>query len=118
MKGNSLILGLAFVLAALSLGVTLLAYQYVQLTRAFNGAQSTLAQVELRQNRLKALLAEAVEYAKTDSSINPILQSIGARAGTGAAAANGPATGSPATSPAPKAPAAGAKPAAPKTAGH
>lgn len=109
MKGNSLILGLAFVLAALSLGVTLLAYQYVQLTRTFNGAQFAISQVELRQNRLKALVGEAVEYSKRDSSIDPLLYSVGAKQPPGGAAA--PKSPAPAPAPAPK-------PAAPKPAGR
>lgn len=79
MKGNSLLVGLSFLLAALSVGVTLLAYQYVQLTRVLNRAQSTISQVELRQNRLKALVAEAVEYSKKNEAINPLLYSIGAK---------------------------------------
>lgn len=97
MKGNSLVLTLAFVLAALSLGVTLLAYQYVQLTRSYNAAQYAISQVELRQNRLKALLGEAVEYAKRDASIEPILKSIASRPPSTNAPANpGPVPGRPA----------------------
>lgn len=84
-KGNSLLVGLASLLAALSAGVTLLAYQYVQYTRALNAAQHTIAQVEFRQNRLKALLNEAMEYSQRDASINPILYTIGAKQAPGAA---------------------------------
>lgn len=104
MKGNSLSLGLAFVLAALALGVTLLAYQYVQLTRAFNAAQFAVAQVELRQNRLKALAAEAMEYSKRDASINGLLASIGARQGPAPAPAAPPAALPPSPAPAPGTP--------------
>jgi hypothetical protein len=78
-KGNSLLVGLASILAALSAGVTSLAYQYVQLTRALNAAQHTITQVELRQNRLKALVNEAIEYSKRDPSIDPLLYSAGAK---------------------------------------
>ncbi len=78
MKGNSLLVGLAFVLAALSVGVTFLSYQYVQLSRLQNRAQFTITQVELRQNRLRAMVTEALEYAKVNPSISPLLQSIGA----------------------------------------
>ncbi|MBX3748446.1 MAG: hypothetical protein KF833_24330 [Verrucomicrobiae bacterium] len=77
MKGNSLLIGMASLLAAFSAGITLLAYQYVQLTRALNATQHTMAQVELRQNRLKAIVAEAVEFSQRDPSITPLLQSIG-----------------------------------------
>lgn len=83
-KGNSLLVGLASILAAFSAGVTSLAYQYVQLTRALNNAQYTIAQVELRQNRLKALVNEALEYSKRDPAINPLLMSIGAKQSAGA----------------------------------
>lgn len=79
MKGNSLLVGLAFLFAALSVAVTLLAYQYVQLTRLLNRSQFTIAQVELRQNRLKALVSEAVEFSQRDASINSLLYSIGAK---------------------------------------
>jgi uncharacterized membrane protein len=78
-KGNSLLVGLASLLAALSAAVTLLAYQYVQLTRLLNRSQYSVAQVELRQNRLKGLIQEAVEYSRRDPSIDPILISIGVK---------------------------------------
>lgn len=78
MKGNSLLVGLAFVLAALSVGVTFLSYQYVQLTRIQNRAQFTISQVEFRQNRLRTLVNEALEYGKVNPAITPLLQSIGA----------------------------------------
>jgi hypothetical protein len=76
-KGNSLMVGLASLLAALSAGVTLLAYQYVQLTRALNRSQYTIAEVEFRKNRLKALLNEAVLYSQRDPSIKPLLETFG-----------------------------------------
>lgn len=79
MKGNSFLIGLASFLAVLSAGVAFLAYQYVQLTRVLNQSQNTIAQVELRQNRLKMLVNEAREYSRRDPSINPILETIGAR---------------------------------------
>ncbi|MCC6234080.1 MAG: hypothetical protein IT580_15660 [Verrucomicrobiales bacterium] len=78
MKGNSLLVGLAFILAALSVGVTYQAYEYVQLSRLQNRAQFTITQVELRQNRLRAMVSEAMDYAKQNPAIAPILQSIGA----------------------------------------
>ena len=82
MKGNSLLVGLAFLLAALSVGVTLLAYTYVQATRENNRTQFTVqftvAQIEYRQNRHKALVSTALEYARRNPAINPVLQSIGA----------------------------------------
>ena len=80
MKGNSLLVGLAFILAALSVGVTFLSYQYVQLTRIQNRAQFTISQVEFRQNRLRTLVNEAMEYGKVNPAITPLLQSIGAPA--------------------------------------
>lgn len=82
MKGNSLLVGLAFLLAALSVGITLLAYTYVQATRENNRSQFTVqftvAQIEFRQNRHKALVSTALEYARRNPAINPLLQSIGA----------------------------------------
>lgn len=90
MKGNSLLVGLATLLAAFSAGVTSLAYQYVQLTRSLNGAQFAIAQVELRQNRLRALVNESIEYSKRDPSINPLLQAIGAKAGPSTPVTPGP----------------------------
>lgn len=79
MKGNSLVVGMAFLLAAISLFVAWYAFQFVQLTRALNKAQFTLTQVELRQNRLKALVGESIEYAQHNPSINPLLLSVGAK---------------------------------------
>lgn len=79
MKGNSLVVGMAFLLAAISLIVAWYAFQFVQLTRALNKAQFTLTQVELRHNRLKALVNESAEYAQHNPAIQPLLQSIGAR---------------------------------------
>lgn len=84
MKGNSLVVGMAFLLAAISLIVAWYAFQFVQLTRGLNKAQFTLTQVELRQNRLKALVNESAEYAQHNPSILPLLQSIGARPPTAA----------------------------------
>ncbi|MBL9136839.1 MAG: hypothetical protein JNK85_13285 [Verrucomicrobiales bacterium] len=82
MKGNTLLVGLAFLLAALSVGVTLLAYTYVQATRENNRSQFTVqftvAQIEFRQNRHKALVATALDFARRNPAINPILQNIGA----------------------------------------
>lgn len=79
MKGNSLLVGLSLVLAVLSLAVAALAFQYVQLSRALNTSQFTLAQVEMRQNRLKALVAEAVDYSQRNPAIDPLLLAIGAK---------------------------------------
>jgi len=76
-KSNVLLLGPAFLLALLALGVTGLAFQYVLLTRKLNQAQSTLAQIEMSQNRIKALVNECVEYSHKNPEILPILQSIG-----------------------------------------
>lgn len=77
MKSNLLLLGPACLLALLALSVTGLSFQYVQLTRKLNRSQATLAQIELRQNRLKALVNECLEFSQTNASILPILQSIG-----------------------------------------
>jgi hypothetical protein len=63
----------------MSLGVAVLAFQYVQLTRALNTAQFTLNQVEMRQNRLKALVSEAMDYSQRTPAIDPLLVSIGAK---------------------------------------
>lgn len=78
-KGNSLVVGLAFVLAALALLVSVLALQYFQLTRALGRAQSTVNQVEVRQTRLKALVTEALDYSQSNPAINPLLYAIGAK---------------------------------------
>lgn len=91
-KGNSLLVGLAFLFAALSVGVTLFAYEYVQLTRALNRAQITVNQVEVRQNRLKALVAEAMDYSQRNPAINPLLYAIGAKQPPNAPAGAAPAT--------------------------
>ncbi len=77
MKGNSLLVGLASLLAAISAGVTLLCYQHVQLSRSLNRAQYAIAQVEIAQKRLKALADEAIAFSRRDTSILPILQSVG-----------------------------------------
>ncbi len=85
MKGNSVLFGLAFLLAALSVGITLLSYRWVQLTRSLNQAQSTIALVESRQARLRLLVNEASEFAQQNSAIHPILQGAGLRATPAAA---------------------------------
>ena len=87
MKGNSLVVIFALLLAGLSVVVTLLAAQYIQLTRKLNRAQSTIGQVEARHNRLKALVGEAMEYSQRQPAINPLLQAIGAKPGPAAPAA-------------------------------
>lgn len=92
MKGELPIVGMSFLLASLSLGVAVLAFQYVQLTRELNTSQFTLAQVEMRQNRLKALVAEAMEYSQRNPAIDPLLVSIGAKAPAKPAPSSGNAT--------------------------
>lgn len=79
---------LAFLLAAASLGVTFMAYQYVQLTRKLGQVQFRMAQVEFQQNRIKVLGAEALNFSRKDSSIDPILFSAGLKQRPGAAQAN------------------------------
>jgi len=81
-KSNLLLLGPACLLALLALGVTGLSFQYVQLTRELNQAHATLAQVELRQNRIKALVNESLEHSQRNPAILPVLQSIGIRSST------------------------------------
>lgn len=77
--------GMAFLLALMSVVVAWYAFQYVQLTRALNKAQFTVTQVELRQNRLKALVNESVEYSQRNPAINPLLYAIGAKPAPGSA---------------------------------
>lgn len=90
-KGNSLVVGLVFVLAAVALGVSGLALRYVILTSTLGRAQSTVNQVEIRQNRLKSLVAEAVDYSQRNPAINPLLYSIGAKAAPAGSATAGSA---------------------------
>ncbi len=78
-KGNALVVGMAFLLAMISLLIAWYAFEYIQLTRSLNRAQFTATQVELRQNRLKALVAESVEYSQRNPAINPLLIAIGAK---------------------------------------
>ncbi len=78
-KDNSLPVGMAVLLALLSLGVAVFVLQYVQLTRSLNKAQFAINQIELRQNRLKALISEAVDYSQRNPAINPLLQAVGAK---------------------------------------
>lgn len=78
-KGRSLLVTLALVFAALTAGVTLLTYQYVQLTRSLNRSQAAIQQVEMRQNRLKALVAETADHARNNPELQPLLQSLGLR---------------------------------------
>lgn len=95
MKGNSVVVGMAFLLAAISLIVAWYSFQFVQLTRTLGKAQFTLTQVELRQNRLKALANECADYAQINPAINPLLQSIGARPPAPTPSIPEPKTGSP-----------------------
>jgi hypothetical protein len=91
-KGNRLLFSLAFLLAALSVGVTFLAYKYVQLTRELNRAQWSVNQLEQRQNRFRALLAEAVDFSQRNPSMIPVLQSLGVRGSNAPAASPKPTT--------------------------
>ncbi|MGE3310086.1 MAG: hypothetical protein AB7O66_08960 [Limisphaerales bacterium] len=95
MKSNLLLLGPACLLALLALALTGLSFQYVQLTRELNRSQATLAQIEFRQNRIKALVNECIEHAQRNPGLLPILQSIGIKASP---------SGGPAASPSPTAP--------------
>lgn len=84
-------MGMAFLLAVISVLIAWHAFQYVQLTRALNQAQFTSTQIELRQNRLKALVNEAVEYSQRNPAINPMLYAIGAKPNPAAATHTQPA---------------------------
>jgi hypothetical protein len=86
-KSNSLLLGMACLLAAFAVGITILSYWWVQLSRELGRAQVTIAQVEFQQNRFKALVSEAVEYSRRDASMGTLLQSMGLKPTQGASPA-------------------------------
>lgn len=79
MKGNSLLVILALLIAVASLCVMGLAGWHILLTRDLNRTQFMISQFELRQNRLRALVNECAEYGKRNAAIHPLLQSIGVK---------------------------------------
>ena len=67
---------------ALLVSVTLtagLCYWYLQCTRQLGMAQSEVARSNNNRAAMQALAAEAVEYAKRNPDIIPVLQSLGLR---------------------------------------
>ncbi len=65
------------------LGVLLaaaLSYGYVQGLREFRQSQARAAAMNRNRTLLQALAADTMEYSKHDSSIDPILQSVGLKA--------------------------------------
>lgn len=68
---------LVVLLGALALAAAVLAYQYVRETQRANFWQSQLAGVDLREKRLRAMLAGAVELGRTDPAILEALRRAG-----------------------------------------
>jgi len=67
---------------ALLLSVTLtagLCYWYLQCTRQLGMAQSEVARANNNRAAMQALASEAVEYAKRNPDIIPVLQTLGLR---------------------------------------
>lgn len=79
---------------ALLVSVTLtagLCYWYLHLSAQNQVAQRQIAQVSANRASLQALAAECVEYARKNTNIIPVLQSLGLRGGGRVMDTNAPA---------------------------
>ncbi|MDQ6632178.1 MAG: hypothetical protein M3Y82_10565 [Verrucomicrobiota bacterium] len=77
MGKNSLtlvLIGLLFISALVAL---LFAFFYLRGTGQLRSLQYQAAQVESRQNFIRALATDTMEYSKHNPAIDPILQNIG-----------------------------------------
>ncbi|HMO63769.1 MAG TPA: hypothetical protein PKE47_00825 [Verrucomicrobiota bacterium] len=68
---------LVLLLGALALAAAFLAYQYVRETQRANFWQSQITAVDLREKRLRAMLAGAVELGRSDPAIFEALRRSG-----------------------------------------
>ena len=78
------------VLAVSALASVVLCWQYITNTRQLRQLNTSAAQINNNRAIINALATDAMEYSKRNPSIDPLLESIGAKpakAGTAPAAA-------------------------------
>jgi hypothetical protein len=78
------------VLAVSALASVVLCWQYISNTRQLRQLNTSAAQINNNRAIINALATDALEYSKRNPSIDPLLESIGAKpakAGTAPAAA-------------------------------
>jgi hypothetical protein len=78
------------VLAVSALASVVLCWQYISNTRQLRQLNTSAAQINNNRAIINALATDAMEYSKRNPSIDPLLESIGAKpakAGTAPAAA-------------------------------
>lgn len=79
MQNQTLSHVLVLLLGALALAAAVLAYRYVRETQRANLWQSQVVAVELREKRLKTMVAGALELARTDPTVLEALGRAGFR---------------------------------------
>lgn len=79
MQNQTLSHVLVLLLGALALATAVLAYRYVRETQRANLWQSQAVAVELREKRLKTMVAGALELARTDPTVLEALARAGFR---------------------------------------
>ena len=95
MKHSPLLALLMALLTVSSAAAALLSFQYIHSVRSVQQLQFQRVQVNRMIGQFQDLLKDTLEYAKTNPSIDPVLQSIGVKV-------NRPAAANPATKPATK----------------
>jgi hypothetical protein len=75
------------VLAVSAIASVVLCWNYISNTRQIRMLNLTAAQINNNRALLNALATDALEYSKRNPAINPLLESIGAKAPAGGAAA-------------------------------
>ncbi|MBP9903661.1 MAG: hypothetical protein V9H26_21535 [Verrucomicrobiota bacterium] len=88
-NGNTTILNWALAIAVVGVGVG--AMQYYFKTREARSLQSQMLNYQNKQAFLNNLIADTMQYSKSNPSIDPILEAIGAKPGKNAPAASKPA---------------------------
>ena len=93
MKSNGTTTLLNWALAIAVVGVGLGALQYFFKTRETRSLQSQMAIFQNKQAIMNNLIAEAMQYSQRNPSIDPILESVGAKPAKNAPAAAAKPTG-------------------------
>jgi len=93
MKNSPLTTILLGALTLSALASVVLCWMYISNTRELRTLQSQAALINNNRAMINALAADTVEYSKTHPAIEPLLKSVGLKAGTATPAAAGkPAT--------------------------
>ena len=92
MKNSPITTVLLVALAILSVWSAISCVKFISRSRELRRLQNAVGVINARQAGINALVNDAVEYSKKNSAIDPILESIGAKAThTNSAAAAKPA---------------------------